>query len=130
MWPTTQVAVVVVEPEDERADGALLLAEAEGHHHCVERADPLDLHHPDALAGPVGSVALLCDHALAHAGEPLAGLVDRGRRLGELDRLGDDGREPLAALVVGELEQALVVLCEQVERDQLRRGLLGEHLHP
>ena len=41
-----------------------------------------------------------------------------------------DLREPLAALVVGKLEQGLVVLGEQVERDELRGRLLGELLDP
>src|SRR5919107_4743506 len=54
-----QLGFVVVHPEYERADGALLLAEAEGRHHRVGRADPLDLDHPRALARAVRCVALL-----------------------------------------------------------------------
>ena len=45
-----QLAVLVVHPEDQRADGALLLAEAEGGDHAVGRADALDLDHALALA--------------------------------------------------------------------------------
>src|SRR5215210_139465 len=41
-----ELPVVVVHAEDERPDGALLLAEAEGGDHCIGRADALDLDHP------------------------------------------------------------------------------------
>ena len=54
-----QLAGVVVEPEDQRADGALLLARAVADDHRVDRAHALDLHHPGrarpggrARAGP------------------------------------------------------------------------------
>src|SRR4051812_30957575 len=45
-----EVAVVVVEPQDQRSERPLLLAEAERRHHRVRRADALDLDHPLALA--------------------------------------------------------------------------------
>jgi len=35
---------------------------------------------------------------------------------------------PVAALALGELEQRLVVERQQIERDEARRGLLGEHV--
>src|SRR3954453_19415545 len=70
-----QLPVVVVEAEDQRPDRALLLAHPERHDHGVRRPDPLDLHHPGALARPVRGVGLLRDHALGHAGEPCGGRV-------------------------------------------------------
>src|SRR5215216_5398064 len=48
-----QVPVVVVEPDDERADRALLLPRAPPDDDRVDRAHALDLHHPDALARAV-----------------------------------------------------------------------------
>src|SRR5829696_9382046 len=46
-----ELAGVVVEAEDQRADRPLLLAGAPADDDRVDRADALDLHHPDALAG-------------------------------------------------------------------------------
>ena len=51
MW---SCAVVVVHPEDQRAERALLLAEPERRHHRVRRAHPLDLHHA-RCARPAGT---------------------------------------------------------------------------
>ena len=46
-----QPAGLVVEAEDQRADGALLLAGPVADDDGVDRAHPLDLDHPDALPG-------------------------------------------------------------------------------
>jgi hypothetical protein len=122
----SQPAVVVVEPEDQGADGVLLLAGAPAHHDGVDRADALDLRHADALAGAVAGVLALGDHALGPV-QPRLGLL---RDLGggrQVDRRIDHALEPVAALRLRQLEQRLVVEGEQVERDEPRRRLLGEH---
>ena len=125
-----ELAVVVVEGEDERPDGALLLAHAERHHHGVECADALDLEHPGPFPGEVGRGGLLGDHALGAPGEPAAralGIVGRRR---ELDVVAvDRRREPAAALLVRQVEQHLVPVRQQVEGDVRRGRLLREHLH-
>ena len=46
----------------------------------------------------------------------------------ELERIGDEGDEAVAALPLGEREQRFVVEREQVEGDERRRRLLGEHV--
>ena len=81
-----QLAVVVVQAQDQRAERALLLAGAPADHHRVDRAHALHLHHPGALARTVGGVELLGDHAL-RALEPRLGLraVERARR--QVERL-------------------------------------------
>ena len=50
-----QLAGLVVQAEDERADRALLLARAPADDDRVDRADALDLVHADALAGAVAA---------------------------------------------------------------------------
>ena len=118
--------VVVVEAEDQRADGVLLLAGAPAHHDRVDRAHALDLRHALALARQVRRVLALGDHALG-ALQPRLRLV---RVLGggrEVDGLLDQLPEPVAALGLRQLEQHLVVEREQVEGDEARRRLLGEH---
>src|SRR5215211_2705818 len=77
-----QAAVVVIQPQDQRADRPLLLAEAERRDDRVSRADPLDLHHPLALARLIRGVEDLRDHALRRAREPLAGVVGARRHGG------------------------------------------------
>ena len=52
--------------------------------------------------------------------------VEGDRR--EVDRLVHQLLEPRAALVLGQLEQHLVAVGEQVEGDEARRGLLGQHV--
>ncbi len=124
-----QLARVVVEAQDQRADRALLLARPPAHHDRVDRADALDLAHAHALAGRVRRVLALGDHALG-AVQPRLGLggVLGGR--GEVDRRGDHRLEAIAALGLRQREQRLVVQREQVERDEPRRRLLGEHVDP
>jgi hypothetical protein len=46
-----ELALFVVEAEDQRAERVRLLPEAEGGHHAVGGAQPLDLRHPLSLAG-------------------------------------------------------------------------------
>ena len=125
-----QLAIVAVQAQDERADRALLLAEAEGGHHRIRRADALDLDHPGALARQVRRASFLRHDALRQASEPLPRVVAVGGDRGEQHRIGDHGGEPLAALVVGKLEQQLVALGEEVERNQPGRRLLGQPLDP
>ena len=95
----------------------------------VDRPHALDLDHAGALARPVGRVELLGDDALG-ALQPLlrAAGLEHDRR--EVDRGADPLLEPRAALVLGQLEQALVALGQQVEGDEARRRLLGEHADP
>src|SRR5919204_3775680 len=57
--PDRPEAIAVVEAEDERADGALRLPRPPAEDDAVDRADPLHLDHPDALAGPVRGVRAL-----------------------------------------------------------------------
>ena len=78
-----ELAVFVGEGEDERADGALLLAGAPADDDRVDRADALDLGHADALAGLVGRVLALGDHALAvlEPGLGLGGVLGGGGEL-------------------------------------------------
>ena len=75
--------LAVVGAEDQRADGALLLAGAPADDHQVGGPHPLDLDHALALAGPVGRVELLGDHALAalQPGLGLGGILGERRQL-------------------------------------------------
>ena len=68
-----QLALAVVEAEDQRADRALLLARAPADDDGVDRPQALDLDHPLALARQVRGVEALGDHALA-ALQPRLGL--------------------------------------------------------
>src|SRR5919109_1288503 len=121
---------VVVHAEDQRAHRVRLLAEPERRHHRIGRPDALDLQHAGALARPVRRVSLLGDHTLAGSGEPFAGVLGVARHRGELHRVRHQRREASAALLVGQVEEGLVTHRQKVERDQLGRGLAGEHLHP
>ncbi len=102
---------------------------------AVGGAKTLHLDHPLALAGPVGGLELLRDHALA-GGQPALGAagrvgvdrrqLGRARVVGALDQLG----QALAALREGCLQQLLAARGQQVEGAVDRRGLLGEHVDP
>ena len=127
MADDAQVAVVVVQGEDERADGALLLARAPADDDGVDRAHALDLGHADALAGLVGRVLALGDHALG-ALQPRLGLVGGLGARREVQRRGDHRLEAVAALGLRQLQQRLVAVRQQVEGDEARRRLLGEHV--
>ena len=122
-----QVAVLVVEAEDEGADGARLLARAPAAHDGVDRAHALDLDHALALVGAVGAVALLGDDALG-AVQPRLGLRGVGHARGQVhgglvgEVLGDEALQPGAALVLGQRQQDLVVEAEQVEGDEAARA--------
>jgi hypothetical protein len=61
---------------------------------------------PDALAGLVGAVLALGDHALGIP-QPLFGAVGIGRGRAEVDRRVDDLYEAVAALGLRQLEQRL-----------------------
>src|SRR3954454_486159 len=124
-----QLPVGVVEAEDERADGALLLARTPAADDGVDRAHALDLHHARPLARPVGRVELLGDHALG-AAQPRLGVLARVRAWSEVDRRVDDLLEHAAALGVGALEQRLVIACEHVERYEARGRLARQALDP
>ena len=82
---------------------------------------------PTRSPGQYAGVLALGDHALG-AVQPRLRLVGvlGGRR--EVDGRGDHRLEAVAALGLRQLEQRLVVLREQVERDEARRRLLGEHV--
>ena len=122
-----RLAGLVVEPEDQRSDGALLLAGPPADHDAIDRADALDLHHPRPLARPVRTRELLGDDAFA-AQEPRCGLLGRSRGGCDLDP-GEllQSRTPLRERQV---EQLLVAVGQQIERDELRRRLLGQHRDP
>ena len=78
-WPTIRSCPgLVVEPEDQRADRACLLARAVTGDHRVDRADALDLDHRRALARCVGGGHALGEDALGPA-QPGLGL-GRGAR--------------------------------------------------
>ena len=129
MADDVEAALRVVETEDERAHRALLLAHAEGRDHDVGGAHALDLHHPHALAGTVGRGGLLRHDAFGRPAEPDAGVGGVGEHGGEADRALDAGHEALAALLVGPLEERIVVLGEEVEGHEGGRRLLGEARH-
>ena len=74
------LAVLVVQAEDERADRPLRLAGPPAEDDRVDRPDPLDLHHARALAGLVGRVALLGDDALGVAAASPRRRPGRARR--------------------------------------------------
>ena len=115
-WPTTRsLPVLVVEAEDDRAERALLLAGPPAHDDGVDRADALDLGHADALARAVGRVLALGDHALGVV-QPRLGLGRVLRRGREVDRLGDERGEAVAALGLRQLEQHLVVAARAGRR--------------
>src|SRR5215207_1769585 len=120
-----QASVLVVEPEDERAHGALGLARAPADHDCVDGAHALDLDHARALSGLVRRAGFLGDDPLGLA-QPVLGLgraVDDRR---QLDRGVDERLERRAALEVGQPHEHLVVAGEQVEGVERRRCLLGQ----
>jgi hypothetical protein len=124
-----QLALLVVEGEDQRADGVLLLAGSPRVYDGVHGADALDLRHPHPLARTVRRVAILGDHALG-AVEPGGGglwIVRAGR---QVDGRVDELLEARAALVLGQLEEDLVVAREQVEGHEARGRRLGEHGDP
>ena len=130
-WPTSRSSPSgVVEPEDERADRALRLARAPAHDDGVDRAHALDLHHAHAArrggTGASGSLAITPSASCSHCSR-LAGGADHRR---QVDRAVDARLERRAALVVGQLQQHLVVARQQVEGDEARRRLLGQPLDP
>ena len=123
--PDLAQAAAVVEAEDERADGALGLARAPAHDDGVDGAHALDLDHARALAGQVGRRGLLGDDALGLV-QPVLGIGRGAHDVGQRDRRLDVRLERGAALVVGALEQDLVVERQDVEGVVGRRRLLGQ----
>ena len=118
-----ELAALVVEAEDQRADRALRLAGAPAHDDGVDRAHALDLDHADALARLVGRVGLLGDDALGLL-QPMLGLGRGAHHRRQLDGLVDERLERGAALEVRQLEQHVVVAGEQVEGDE-RAGVFS-----
>src|SRR5579862_1738383 len=66
-----QQPVLVVKPEQKRANLASLAGITESAHHAIGSADALDLAHRRALAGSIWAVDLLGDHAIEAAGRQL-----------------------------------------------------------
>src|SRR3954454_12833197 len=96
----------------------------------------LDLEHR-ALAWLVGGIETLGDHPVEPGAlevlEPFLRRrpIARGGR--EMDRrrgAAEHRFEPGAALTLGGRPQVVVAESQQVPRDEARRRLLGEHLHP
>src|SRR5918994_7306524 len=81
-----QLAALVVEAEDQRADGVRLLAGAPADDDRVDRPHALDLRHALALPGQVGRLLALGDHALG-ALQPWLGLAGVLRRRRQVDGL-------------------------------------------
>ena len=122
-----QTAVLAVEAEDERADRVLGLARPPAEDDRVDRPDALDLDHPDALAGLVGRAGLLGDHALGVL-QPVLGLLGGAHDRRELDRRSTSASSAARRSRYGQLEQDVVVAGEQVEGDEARGRLLGQHV--
>ena len=109
-------------------------------HHAVGGSHPLHLHHPLALAGAVGGVELLGDHALARLepwARPSAGSFASGVSsiepaavlfLPPSAATSDSSRSRRSAN--GWASSFVLPLGEQVEGPEQRRRLLGEHPHP
>ena len=107
--------------------------------HAVRGAHALHLHHPLALAGPVGSIELLCDHALARF-EPWRCLCEAPLHGRQLDRArggllapseaGEQRLESLAPVDEGTVEELFASLGQEVEGAKQSRRSLGEHPHP
>src|SRR5262245_18890308 len=96
--------LALVHAEDDRAERALGLPGPPADHDAVGGAHALDLHHADALAGPVGLAGLLGDHALLGL-QPALGVARAAHDRGNLHALHLLKR--LAAVVVAVLHQHL-----------------------
>src|SRR5262249_4948615 len=101
-----ELAGLVVEPEDEGADGALVLARPPADDHAVDRPHPLDLRHPAPLAGQVRRGGLLRDDPLTLV-EPLLRVGSISGERGERDPALGEELEPAAPLGERQLEQRL-----------------------
>ena len=130
-------ALVVVEPEQERADhrsGAVLVPAKAGDD-AVGRARVLDLDHR-ALAGRYGDVEALRHDAVEpgalEAAEPVLGERAIARRRREVDRRRGAGRAPSRAARGAprerRLAQVLVAERQEVPGDERRRRLLRQEL--
>src|SRR5262249_11282068 len=129
----TQLAVLVVEAEDQRTDGPLLLPGTPPADIAADRPHPLHLHHALALARLVARIELLRDHALAGV-EPRLRLLGRVGQRRQLDRalalLSDELLERGAPLRERLRDQLRAIAGEEVEGAKMRRRLLRQHLHP
>ena len=114
-----QLAVGVVQAQDQRADRSRLLARPVADDDRVDRPHPLDLDHPLALAGPVRGAQLLGDDALA-AGQPRLGRVGIGRRRGQVDPVlaGEFGQRGRGA----PHRAAPAASCRRAPADRTRRN--------
>src|SRR5919109_3497102 len=81
-----QLAAIVVEPEDQRADRSLLLPGTPTDDDTVDRANPFDLHHADPLTWTVRSSKLFRDDTL-RALQPAPRLRSLARRGCERQRV-------------------------------------------
>jgi hypothetical protein len=131
-----EAAVLAVEPEQQGADDAAGLVPAEAGHDAVGRALVLHLEHR-ARVGGVRRVERLGDDAVEAGAledlEPLAADRDVGARRRQVDRrrgLLHELLESRPALAQGRVEQRLVALGKEVERDERGRRLLGELAYP
>ena len=130
-------AAIVVEAEQQRAHRPRVgLVRPVAGHHAVRRSDVLDLeHHPFVrLVGPLERLGddAVEPRALELVEPPLRHLGIVGGR-GEVDRRLRAGQrllEHAASLAERLTGEVAVAEREQVERDEVRRGALGEQLDP
>ena len=128
--------LVVVHPEQQRADDAAALVPAEPCDDAVRGALVLDLQH-DALVLAVRLVDALGDHPVEtgalEAGEPVgcdvAVLGERSQVDGGLG-VGEHGFELRSAGAERSVTEIVVAEGEQIERHERSRRLLGQHPHP
>ena len=130
-------ALIVVEPEQQRADDWLALVVAEAADHAVGAAVVLDLLHAGAVAGLIRQVAPLGDDAVERRAdllEPFLGIGEsRGRRrqpdrsCAREDILLRECFQPLAPLAraAASGQRSSPSVGQQIEHDQQRRRLLA-----
>ena len=130
-------ARVVVEAEQQRADDRAALVEAVARHHDIGRPLVLDLEHQPGVR-PVRQIERLGDDPVEPRAlvllEPLLRQLDVGGRRAP-DGPAVAASASAAASVVrrtasGVSSSGLVAEREQVEGDEARGGLLGEHAAP
>ena len=131
-----ELAVVVVEAEEEGADLASVLVLPEAPDHHVDRAPVLDLDHR-SLARLVGAVELLGDDPVAPSRlvfvEPPPRRVLVGGRRREVPRMLQalgQLHQPLAALAERKRPKVFSSQRQDVERHELGRRLRGQLLDP
>jgi hypothetical protein len=129
-----QLAGVVVQPEQERAEKRPVDIRPKSGHDAVGGAVGLDLQH-GACSGPVPEIAGLCHDAVdpaAGACEPPGGdgrVAGGGGRSHPRRAFGDQVRQQSAAVPKRPLAQVFPIERDQIERDELSRSLAAEPLH-